>query len=68
MHPPIYALLCAKYPTAHRPQQETQPADKLPLPQLQLPICLLVLPVDIAIVAGGTAVAGPGGQAQVQVL
>ena len=62
MHPPTYALLCANYLTAHRLQQEKQPADMLHLPQLQSPIYLPILPVDKAIMAGGTAEVGPGGQ------
>ena len=62
MHPPTYALLCAKYLKAHRPQQEKQPADMLHLPQLQSPTCLPVLPADKAIMAGGTAEVGPDGQ------
>ena len=65
MHPPTYALLCAKYLAAHRPQQEKQPADMSHVPQLQSPICLPALPADKAIVAVGTAEVGPGGLVQV---
>ena len=62
MHPPTYALLCAKYLKAHRPQQEKQPTVMLHLPQLQSPTCLPALPADKAIMAGGTAEVGPDGQ------